>query len=111
MTDRTRTNFYVDEVFPGQKVTELKERALPAPQHVNSLTPAELRSSFLIEDLLQGCVTNVSANLQSCTEDGSGPPGVGFQELASNHPEPLRSKGVVVNVRGKGVRRGRQVSV
>jgi hypothetical protein len=31
--------------------------------------------------------------------------------LASNHPELLRSKGVVVNVRGKGVRRGRQVSV
>jgi hypothetical protein len=26
------------------------------------------------------------------------PPGVGFQESASNHPELLRSKGVVVNV-------------
>jgi hypothetical protein len=38
--------------------------------------------------------------LQCCTEDGSGPPGVGFQELASNRPELLRSKGVVVNVRG-----------
>jgi hypothetical protein len=34
-----------------------------------------------------------------------------FQELASNHPELLRPKGVVVNVRGKGVREGRQVSV
>jgi hypothetical protein len=53
----------------------------------------------------------VSENLQSCAEDGSRPPGVGFQESASNHPEPLRPKGVVVNVRGKGVRRGRQVSV
>ncbi|MBV8842994.1 MAG: hypothetical protein JO307_09295 [Bryobacterales bacterium] len=49
--------------------------------------------------------------MQGCTEDGSGPPGVGFQELAPNHPELLRPKGVVVNVRGKGVRKGRQVSV
>src|SRR5271170_2762063 len=56
------------------------------------------------EDSLLGCVTNVSENLQSCTEDGSRPPGVGFQEWASNHPELLRSKDVVVNVRGKGVR-------
>jgi hypothetical protein len=63
------------------------------------------------EDFVLGCVTNVSENLQSCTEDGRRPPGVGFQELASNHPELLRSKGVVVNVRGKGVREGRQVSV
>jgi len=63
------------------------------------------------EDSLPRCVTNVSENLQSCTEDGRRPPGVGFQESASNHPELLRSKGVVVSVRGKGVRRGRQVSV
>ena len=35
---------------------------------------------------------------------GVGPPGVGFQELVSNHPELLRSKGVVVNVCGKGIR-------
>ena len=34
-----------------------------------------------------------------------------LQELTSNRPELLRSKGAVVNVRGKGVRRGRQVSV
>ena len=58
-----------------------------------------------------GCVTNVSENLQSCIEDGRRPPEVDFQELASNHPELLRSKGVVMNVRGKGVREGRQVSV
>ena len=63
------------------------------------------------QDPVLGCVTNVSENLQSCTEDGRRPPGVDFQELASNHPELLRSKGVVVNVRGKGVREGRQVSV
>ena len=63
------------------------------------------------QDFVLGCVTNVSENLQSCTEDGRRPPGVDFQELASNHPELLRSKGVVVNVRGKGVREGRQVSV
>jgi hypothetical protein len=53
----------------------------------------------------------VSESLQSCAEDGRRPPGVDFQELASNHPELLRSKGVVVNVRGKGVLEGRQVSV
>jgi hypothetical protein len=53
----------------------------------------------------------VSENLQSCAKDGSRPPGVDFQELAPNHPELLRSKGVVVNVRGKGARQGRQVSV
>ena len=63
------------------------------------------------EDFVLGCVTNVSENLQSCTKDGRRPPGVDFQESASNHPELLRSKGVVVNVRGKGVRQGRQVSV
>jgi hypothetical protein len=63
------------------------------------------------ENSVLGCVTNVSENLQSCTEDGRRPPGVDFQELASNHSELLRSKGVVVNVRGKGVREGRQVSV
>jgi hypothetical protein len=64
-----------------------------------------------VKILIWGCVTNVSENLQSCTEDGRRPPGVDFQELASNHPELLRPKGVVVNVRGKGVRIGRQVSV
>lgn len=63
------------------------------------------------EDFVLGCVTNVSENLQSCIEDGRRPPEVDFQELTSNHPELLRSKGAVVNVRGKGVREGRQVSV
>jgi hypothetical protein len=53
-----------------------------------------------------GCVTNASGNLQCCAEDGSRPPGVGFQESASNRPELLRPKGVVVNVRGKGAREG-----
>lgn len=55
------------------------------------------------QSALVGCVTNASESLQSCTEDGRRPPGVGFQESASNHPELLRSKGVVVNVRGKGI--------
>ncbi len=62
-----------------------------------------------------GCVTNVSENLQSCTEDGSGPPGVGFQELASNHPELLRSTAALKRCGGErpGGRRPRgcQVSV
>ena len=49
--------------------------------------------------------------MQSCIEDGRRPPGVDFQELASNHPELLRSKGVVVSDRGKVVRKGRQVRV
>src|ERR1700688_2328507 len=61
------------------------------------------RASFLFfespprpgEDSVLGCVTNVSENLQSCTEDGRRPPGVDFQESASNRPELLRSKGVV----------------
>jgi hypothetical protein len=52
------------------------------------------------------CHERSKRRLASCIEDGSGPPGVGFQELASNHPELLRSKGVVVNVRGKGARKG-----
>ena len=63
------------------------------------------------EAFVLGCVTNVSESLQSCTEDGRRPPGADFQELTSNRPELLRSKGVVVNVRGKGVREGRQVRV
>ena len=58
------------------------------------------------EDPVLGCVTNVSENLQSCIEDGRRPPGVDFQELASNHPELLRSKGVVVSDRGKVIHQG-----
>ena len=49
------------------------------------------------------CVTNKSEIFWCCTEDGSGPPGAGLQELASNRPVLLRSKGVVVNDRGKGI--------
>jgi hypothetical protein len=49
------------------------------------------------------CVTNVGVSLWCCTEDGSRPPGVGFQEQASNHPMLLRPKGVVVSDRGKGI--------
>jgi hypothetical protein len=49
--------------------------------------------------------------LASRTKDGRRPSGADCQELASNRPELLRSKGVVVNIRGKGVRGGRQVSV
>jgi hypothetical protein len=49
-------------------------------------------------------VSRSKRRLASCTEDGRRSPEVDFQELASNHPELLRSKGVVVNVRGKGVR-------
>src|SRR3954452_23844439 len=63
------------------------------------------------EAAVLGCVTNAGEDLRSCTEDGRRPPGAGFQELTPNRPELLRSKGVVVNVRGKGVREGRQVSV
>ena len=49
------------------------------------------------------CVTNASESLRCCTEDGSRPPEVGLQELASNHPVLLRSKGVVVSDCGKGI--------
>ena len=44
------------------------------------------------QDFVLGCVTNVSENLQSCTEDGRRPPGVGFQELASKPPGAAASK-------------------
>src|ERR1035437_4054964 len=47
------------------------------------------------------CVTNASVSLRCCTEDGSGPPEIGLQELASNRPVLLRSKGVVVSDCGK----------
>jgi hypothetical protein len=51
-------------------------------------------------------VSRMRSNPRSCTKDGRRPPGVGFQEPISNRPELLRSKGVVVNVCGKGVRKG-----
>ena len=49
------------------------------------------------------CVTNASASLRCCTEDGSRPPEVGLQEQTSNRPVLLRSKGVVVSDWGKGI--------
>jgi len=52
------------------------------------------------------CVTNKSESFWCCTEDGRRPPGAGLQELASNRPVLLRSKGVVVNDRGKGIGKG-----
>ena len=67
------------------------------------LKPAELRDTHS-----EGCVTNASASLRCCTKDGSRPPEVGLQEQASNRPVLLRSKGVVVSDRGKGI--GRTVS-
>ena len=46
----------------------------------------------------QWCVSRTqAADLWCCTEDGSRPPEAGLQELASNHPVLLRSKGVVVS--------------
>ena len=59
-----------------------------------------------------GCVTKASVvGLPGCTEDGRWPPEADLQEEGSNRPELLRSKSVVVNIRGKGVQEGRQVSV
>ena len=49
-------------------------------------------------------VSRTQGNLRSCTKDGRRPPGAGFQEPTPNRPELLRPKGVVVNVRGKGIR-------
>ncbi len=43
------------------------------------------------------CVTNVSESLRCCIEDGSRSPEIGLQELVSNRPVLLRSKGVVVS--------------
>ena len=47
------------------------------------------------------CVTNLSASLGRCTEDGRRPSEVGLQGQASNRPVLLRSKGAVVSDRGK----------
>lgn len=49
-------------------------------------------------------VSRRQGDLPSCTKDERRPPGIGFQESVPNRPELLRSKGVVVNVRGKGIR-------
>lgn len=50
----------------------------------------------------QWCVSRTqAADLWCCTEDGSRPPEAGLQQLASNHPVLLRSKGVVVSDRAK----------
>src|ERR1039457_4953533 len=97
----------------GTILVDLKRRKVAdlLPECSAAAVEQWLRQHSKIKDHQPGCVTNVSENLQSCTEDGRRPPGVGFQESASNHSELLRPKGVVVNVRGKGVRRGRQVSV
>lgn len=43
------------------------------------------------------CATNTEKKLWNCIEDGSRPPGVCLQELASNHPVLLRSKDAVVS--------------
>lgn len=51
----------------------------------------------------EGGVTNASASLRCCIENGSRPPGVGLQEQTSNRPVLLRSNGVVVNDLGKGI--------
>ena len=55
----------------------------------------------------QWCVSRTqAADLWCCTEDGSGPPGAGLQEQASNHPVLLRSKGAVVSDRAKVIPSG-----
>jgi hypothetical protein len=60
---------------------------------------------------VMGCVTKVSETRRAVPKMGAGLRESPFQELAANHPELLPSKGVVVNIRGKGVRKGRQVSI
>src|ERR1017187_4376570 len=62
------------------------------------------------EDSLLGCVTNVSENLQSCTEDGRRPPRVDFQELAPN-PGAAAFKGRGGERPRKRRLKGRRVSV
>jgi hypothetical protein len=47
----------------------------------------------------------MSASSWCCTGDGSRPPEAGLQELASNRPVPLCSKGMVVSNWGKGIAR------
>ncbi|OSN34736.1 hypothetical protein BV321_02607 [Pseudomonas syringae pv. actinidiae] len=56
---------------------------------------------YLVINSLLGCVTNAGVSQRCCIKDGSRPPGVCLQELASNRPVLLRSKGVVVSDRWK----------
>ncbi len=60
----------------------------------------------LVEEKLAACrtcVTNASESLRCFTKDGSRSPEVGLQELTSNHPVLLRTKGAVVSDCGKGI--------
>src|SRR5882762_8088542 len=64
--------------------------------------PIRIRQSKYLNNLVEQdhremCVTNVSESLRCCIEDGSRSPEIGLQELVSNHPILLHSKGVVVN--------------
>lgn len=59
----------------------------------------------------EGCVTNASVSLRSCTEDGRRPPEVGLQERAANRAVLPCSKDRVVSDRGKGIRKRCQVSI
>jgi hypothetical protein len=65
----------------------------------------------LAEPAVLECVTNAGVSQRCCIKDGRRPPGVGLQELASNRPVLLRSKGVVVSDCGKGADKRRQVRI
>ena len=99
-------------------VEMMAERGLSLAHTTNSALGAALCAGIrqAVEPLWQAhrpvvacrreCVTNISESLWCCTEDGSGPPGAGLQEQASNRPVLLRSKGVVVSDRGKVILKG-----
>lgn len=49
-----RTDYRVEEISNWKKVTgEIEYRYLPAPQHIDFLTPLELLDSYLVEGLLE----------------------------------------------------------
>lgn len=55
------------------------------------------KSRNRVKNLYWGCVTNAGVSQRCSIKDGSRPPGVCLQELASNRPVLPRSKGVVVS--------------
>jgi hypothetical protein len=66
-----------------------------------------LTANIIREDTLSQCDTTApSVSSRSCTKDEKWPLEVDLQELASNRPVLLRSKDVVVNDLGKGVKEG-----
>ena len=77
------------------------EEAVSSLKDDFAATASDLAHSVLAA--CRTCVTNASESLRCFTKDGSRSPEVGLQELTSNHPVLLRTKGAVVSDCGKGI--------